>query len=86
MSSSPQPLLDRRALTRALGGLLAGLAVTPRALAEPAPRAPQPQAPAKAATHVASYVARKPAPDTQVQKSSADRGINPCMTPDPGFG
>jgi hypothetical protein len=81
--TSDHPLLDRRALTRALAGLAAGLAVAPRALAEAAPRAPQPTPPA---TRVASYVARKPAPETQVQTSSADRGINPCMTPDPGFG
>jgi hypothetical protein len=29
---------------------------------------------------------QKPAPATQVQKSSAERGVNPCNTPDPGFG
>jgi hypothetical protein len=29
---------------------------------------------------------KKPAPNTQVQKSSAERGVNPCNTPDPGFG
>jgi hypothetical protein len=29
---------------------------------------------------------QKPAASTQVQKSSAERGINPCNTPDPGFG
>ena len=87
MRTSDYPLLDRRALTRALGGLFAGLAVTPHAGAESAPRAPQPPSQPKAApTRVASYVARKPAPETQVQTSSADRGINPCMTPDPGFG
>ena len=85
LRSLAPPLPDRRALLRALGSFFAGLAVTPRAVAEPAPRAPQPQ-PKAAATRVASYVARKPAPDTQVQTSSVDRGINPCMTPDPGFG
>jgi len=87
--SPTHPLLDRRTLTRALGGLLAGLAVAPRAVAESASRAPQPSpsAPLPAPRiRVASYVARKPAPETQVQTSSADRGINPCMTPDPGFG
>src|SRR4051812_34187216 len=85
--TSDYPLLDRRALTRALGGLFAGLAVTPHAEAESAPRAPQPPSqPKPVPTRVASYIARKPAPETQVQTSSADRGINPCMTPDPGFG
>ncbi|HTQ02197.1 MAG TPA: hypothetical protein VMI54_00015 [Polyangiaceae bacterium] len=29
---------------------------------------------------------QKPAPSTQVQKSSTERGVNPCNTPDPGFG
>jgi len=88
LSHSADPLLDRRALTRALGGILAGLAVAPRAVAQPTARAPQPQDSKSTAapTRVASYVARKPAPATQVQTSSADRGINPCMTPDPGFG
>jgi hypothetical protein len=28
----------------------------------------------------------KPLPSTQVQKSSKERGVNPCNTPDPGFG
>jgi hypothetical protein len=28
---------------------------------------------------------KKPPPTTQVQKSSTERGINPCNTPDPGF-
>ncbi|MEB2312540.1 MAG: LysM peptidoglycan-binding domain-containing protein [Sorangiineae bacterium] len=28
----------------------------------------------------------KPAPSTQVQKSAKERGVNPCNTPDPGFG
>lgn len=32
------------------------------------------------------FVATKPAAATQVQKSSRERGINPCNTPDPGFG
>jgi len=27
----------------------------------------------------------KPAPATQVQKTVAERGVNPCNTPDPGF-
>ena len=28
----------------------------------------------------------KPAPDTQTRKTPAERGVNPCDTPDPGFG
>lgn len=28
---------------------------------------------------------KKPGPGTQVSKSAAERGINPCNTPDPGF-
>jgi LysM repeat protein len=32
------------------------------------------------------YVAKKPGRATQVQKSSKERGVNPCNTPDPGFG
>ena len=59
-----------------VGGVLLGLVAQPSASAEPA------QAPTKQA----SYIARKPAKDTQVQTSAADRGVNPCMTPDPGFG
>lgn len=68
----------------ALGALVLGLALAPSASAEAGKRAPtlSPNPPTKAA----SYVARKPAPKTQVQKSVADRGVNPCWTPDPGFG
>jgi len=29
---------------------------------------------------------QKPPPSTQVSKSSAERGVNPCNAPDPGFG
>lgn len=32
------------------------------------------------------FVAEKPAPWTQTQKSAKERGVNPCNTPDPGFG
>jgi hypothetical protein len=32
------------------------------------------------------WVTAKPSPATQLQKTSKERGINPCMTPDPGFG
>ncbi len=34
----------------------------------------------------ASWVLKKPAPETQTQKSAAERGVNPCNTPDPGWG
>ena len=89
-SSTETPPLSRRALAQALGAALAGLAVAPRAVAGTAPSPASPAAstasPAAAATRTASYIARKPAPGTQVQKSVAERGINPCLTPDPGFG
>jgi hypothetical protein len=29
---------------------------------------------------------KKPAPETQTRKTPAERGVNPCDTPDPGFG
>jgi hypothetical protein len=32
------------------------------------------------------WVTAKPSSATQLQKSAKERGINPCMTPDPGFG
>src|SRR5690606_28070046 len=32
------------------------------------------------------FVAVKPGRATQVQKSSRERGVNPCNTPDPGYG
>lgn len=32
------------------------------------------------------WVTVKPASSTQVQKDAQERGVNPCMTPDPGFG
>ena len=85
-----------RAFLRVLSVASVGLAVSRSAVADTAARAPaasspvapvaQPAAAKPAATKQASYVARKPAPATQVQTSIADRGINPCMTPDPGFG
>lgn len=35
----------------------------------------------------ASFIARKPPAATQVSKTAAERGgVNPCNTPDPGFG
>lgn len=33
-----------------------------------------------------AWVTAKPSPETQTQTPAAERGINPCMTPDPGFG
>jgi hypothetical protein len=42
-------------------------------------------APAYAGGSKAWYL-RKPAPATQVSLSAAERGVNPCNTPDPGFG
>lgn len=33
-----------------------------------------------------SWVTAKPGPETQTQRSAKDRGVNPCMSPDPGFG
>lgn len=33
-----------------------------------------------------AWVTAKPSSATQTQKEAKDRGINPCMTPDPGFG
>ena len=41
------------------------------------------EAPA-AAVKSASWVLNKPAPETQTQKTAAERGVNPCNTPDPG--
>lgn len=72
----------------ALGVLVSGPAGGKRVLAETAPAttdAPELQSAARG-TKLASYVARKPARTTQVQKTAAARGVNPCMTPDPGFG
>lgn len=39
-----------------------------------------------AAAKSASWVLNKPAPETQTQKTAAERGVNPCNTPDPGWG
>lgn len=47
-----------------------------------APRA----APGEAPGTLASFVAKRPGPETQVQKSARERGVNPCATPDPGLG
>jgi hypothetical protein len=34
----------------------------------------------------AGWVMEKPAPETQTQKTAKERGVNPCNTPDPGWG
>jgi len=44
--------------------------------------APEPEAP----TRPAAWVTAKPSSDTQTQKSANVRGVNPCNTPDQGFG
>lgn len=36
-------------------------------------------------TNPPSWVMQEPGQDTQVQKTAHQRGINPCMIPDPGF-
>ncbi len=33
-----------------------------------------------------AWVLRKPGPDTQVEVPAVERGVNPCLTDDPGFG
>jgi hypothetical protein len=35
---------------------------------------------------IPAWVREKPRPSTQTQRSAEERGINPCATPDPGFG
>jgi hypothetical protein len=81
LSTSTASKRRRPGFRRALGVTLLGLALTRSAVADPAARPPQ-----AAPTKTVSYVARKPAPSTQVQKSASERGVNPCDTPDPGFG
>jgi hypothetical protein len=41
---------------------------------------------ANAKTTTVGFIARKPGAATQVSKSVAERGVNPCDTKDPGFG
>jgi hypothetical protein len=36
--------------------------------------------------HAKAWFLKKPPPVTQTQKSSEERGVNPCNSPDPGFG
>ena len=50
-------------------------------------RAPAAESKDEAPKQKEHWVARKPAASTQTQKSVAERGgINPCLTPDPGYG
>jgi hypothetical protein len=35
---------------------------------------------------IPAWVSEKPKPRTQTQRTAEERGINPCATPDPGFG
>jgi hypothetical protein len=42
-------------------------------------------APSDGKSKVAWFL-EKPRPPTQTQKSASDRGVNPCNSPDPGFG
>ncbi len=67
-----------RSHARALCAALACLGLSHGAGAESAAKGPP--------TTPASFIALKPAPDTQVQKTAEERGVNPCDTPDPGFG
>jgi hypothetical protein len=41
---------------------------------------------APAAVKSASWVLEKPSAKTQTQKTAKERGVNPCNTPDPGWG
>ena len=62
---------------------LAALVAVGSASAQPtAPKTPVVQR----VTQAGFYPLAKPPPWTQKQKTSAERGINPCNTPDPGFG
>ncbi|HEV8548899.1 MAG TPA: hypothetical protein VGQ57_07725 [Polyangiaceae bacterium] len=75
------------ALLRPAGAVALCLALATSSATAQGPNAgvssnPTPQA-AKGSTH---FTPAKPAPSTQVSKSSAERGVNPCNTPDPGFG
>jgi len=36
--------------------------------------------------HAKAWFLQKPPPATQKQKTSEERGVNPCASPDPGFG
>jgi hypothetical protein len=54
--------------------------------AEPAPKVTLRTHPHLGKQAPPSWVAAKPGPKTQVQKSSSARGVNPCMTKNPGLG
>jgi hypothetical protein len=41
---------------------------------------------ARAMSRAKGFIAPKPPAWTQVQKTAKERGVNPCNTPDPGFG
>jgi hypothetical protein len=81
LSPPTQKLTLLRRGARASCSTLACLALSQSpvaiAVADSAPKPPTAQA---------SFVAAKPSPETQVQKSAEERGVNPCDTPDPGFG
>lgn len=66
------------ALAFGVSALSVAAPASPARAAEGADRSPP--------TRPAAFVARPPPPETQISKSVKDRGINPCNTPDPGFG
>ncbi|HEX6765597.1 MAG TPA: hypothetical protein VF103_08975 [Polyangiaceae bacterium] len=41
---------------------------------------------AEGGAHAKFWYLKKPSPETQTRKTPAERGVNPCDTPDPGFG
>jgi hypothetical protein len=51
---------------------------------EPTVLAPEAELPTSG--RAPAWVLREPGPETQRQKSIKQRGANPCMAPDPGFG
>ncbi|MCC6217013.1 MAG: LysM peptidoglycan-binding domain-containing protein [Polyangiaceae bacterium] len=86
---------------RALNGLADDAEIRPgQRLRIPAPGAEAPAAPAMSKTQPAAaseapretrtrasgFVPEKPGPETQTQKTAEERGVNPCNTPDPGWG
>ena len=75
-SSQPTPVRSAQTSTRPSAVSGTPTATQPRTVATSV----QP-----AATTSSAAVARPPA-WTQTQKSAAERGVNPCNTPDPGFG
>jgi murein DD-endopeptidase MepM/ murein hydrolase activator NlpD len=79
---------------RALNGLGEGDSIRPgQVLKIPRPGAkiddpkPKPEVPEAEAPKPKSWVLAKPSAETQTQKTPEQRGgINPCLSPDPGFG